>query len=113
MSTRSRQISLLFGGITLEPHSEVLSSNATRRRLMALSRSASIVVATACLLLSPGLALAQSAPATPPMKTIGKANKPELIQSLIVMNSRGATLQGDKLTLTGVTPNSIIFSDRP
>ena len=80
---------------------------------MALSRSASIVVATACLLLSPGLALAQSAPATPPMKTIGKANKPELIQSLIVMNSRGATLQGDKLTLTGVTPNSIVFSDRP
>jgi len=47
------------------------------------------------------------------MKTIGKANKPELIQSLIVMNSRGATLQGDKLTLTGVTPNSIVFSDRP
>ncbi len=26
---------------------------------------------------------------------------------------RGATLAGDKLTLTGVAPNSIVFSDRP
>ncbi|QDW41990.1 hypothetical protein FFI89_017260 [Bradyrhizobium sp. KBS0727] len=33
--------------------------------------------------------------------------------SLFVLNSRGATLQGDTLTLTGVTPNSIIFADRP
>jgi hypothetical protein len=78
---------------------------------MTLRRAVYIVAAG--LLLSPGWALAQTAPATPPMKTIGKPNKPELIQSLIVMNSRGATLQGDKLTLTGVTPNSIIFSDRP
>ena len=29
------------------------------------------------------------------------------------MNSRGATLQGDKLTLTGVSPNAIVFADRP
>jgi hypothetical protein len=29
------------------------------------------------------------------------------------MNARGATLEGDKLTLTGMAPNSIIFSDRP
>jgi len=29
------------------------------------------------------------------------------------MNSRGATLQGDTLVLTGVTPSSIIFADRP
>ena len=33
--------------------------------------------------------------------------------SLIVMNSRGATLQGGKLVLTGMSPNSIIFADRP
>jgi hypothetical protein len=60
------------------------------------------------------LALAQTAPA-PSIKTIGKPSsaKSEFIQSLIVMNSRGATLQGDKLTLTGITPNSIIFADRP
>ena len=29
------------------------------------------------------------------------------------MNARGATLQGEKLTLTGIAPNSIIFADRP
>jgi hypothetical protein len=29
------------------------------------------------------------------------------------MNSQGATLQGDKLTLIGVAPNVIIFADRP
>ncbi|MCK1640494.1 hypothetical protein IVA95_23645 [Bradyrhizobium sp. 157] len=33
--------------------------------------------------------------------------------SLFVLNSRGATLQGDTLTLTGVSPSSIIFADRP
>ena len=33
--------------------------------------------------------------------------------SLIVLNSRGATLQGDKLTLTGISPNAIVFADRP
>ena len=29
------------------------------------------------------------------------------------MNARGASLQGGKLTLTGVAPNSIVFADRP
>jgi hypothetical protein len=45
-------------------------------------------------------------------KTIGQA-KPEIVPSLIVMNARGANLQGGKLTLTGVAPNSIVFADRP
>jgi hypothetical protein len=45
-------------------------------------------------------------------KTIGQA-KPDIVPSLIVMNSRGATLQGGKLVLTGMSPNSIIFADRP
>jgi hypothetical protein len=39
--------------------------------------------------------------------------KPEIVPSLIVMNSHGATLQGGKLTLVGVSPNVIIFADRP
>jgi len=60
---------------------------------------------------------AQTAPAPPSsMKTIGApaaAAKPEIVPSLFVLNSRGATLQGDTLTLTGVSPNSIIFADRP
>ena len=63
-------------------------------------------------------AFAQTAP-TPPsapaLKTIGvpTSAKPQIVPSLIVMNSRGATLQGNKLTLNGVSPNSIIFADRP
>jgi hypothetical protein len=63
-----------------------------------------------------GTATAQGAPAPSSMKTIGTpaaAAKSEVVPSLIVLNSRGATLQGDMLTLTGVTPNSILFADRP
>src|SRR4249919_1076867 len=62
------------------------------------------------------VALAQNAPAPSGMKTIGTpsaAAKPEIVPSLFVLNSRGATLQGDTLTLTGVMPHSIIFADRP
>jgi hypothetical protein len=64
-------------------------------------------------------ALAQNAPDIKPAqtqtKTIGVPSnaKEEIVPSLIVMNSRGATLAGDKLTLTGVSPNVIIFADRP
>jgi hypothetical protein len=60
-------------------------------------------------------ALAQNAPASSAGKTIGATSAPksEVVPSLIVLNSRGATLQGDVLTLTGVTPNSIVFADRP
>ncbi len=63
---------------------------------------------------APALALAQEAPPPhrPLEKTIGQA-RPDIVPSLIVMNSRGATLSGDTLTLTGVSPNSIVFADRP
>jgi hypothetical protein len=61
-------------------------------------------------------ALAQTTPSTPQhqplQKTIGQA-KPEIVPSLIVMNARGASLQGGKLTLSGIAPNSIVFADRP
>ena len=33
--------------------------------------------------------------------------------SLFVLNARGATLADGKLTLTGASPNSIVFADRP
>ena len=33
--------------------------------------------------------------------------------ALIVMNAAGATLADNKLTLTGIAPNAIIFADRP
>jgi hypothetical protein len=70
----------------------------------------------AILLSGTGPALAQTTQATPQhaplQKTIGQA-KPEIVPSLIVMNARAASLQGGKLTLTGVAPNSIVFADRP
>ena len=68
-----------------------------------------------------GEAFAQTAPnaiAAPAQKMIGRAiaekpEKPETVPSLIVMNSRGAIRDGAKLTLIGISPNSIIFADRP
>jgi hypothetical protein len=78
------------------------------------NRTGSMIIAL--LLCGAGPALAQTAPSTPehvPLeKTIGQAG-PDIVPSLIVMNARGASLQGGKLTLTGVAPNSIVFADRP
>src|SRR5204862_1770161 len=74
------------------------------------------ILAVLAILAGPGSAIAQNAPAAHSMKTIGTpsaAAKPEIVPSLFVLNSRGATLQGDTLVLTGVTPSSIIFADRP
>ncbi|WP_458309368.1 hypothetical protein [Bradyrhizobium sp. 195] len=62
------------------------------------------------------VALAQNAATPLTMKTIGTPStpaKPEVVPSLFVLNSRGASLQGDALVLTGVSPSSIIFADRP
>jgi hypothetical protein len=62
------------------------------------------------------IAFAQTGIAPPPhvplQKTIGQA-KTEVVPSLIVFNSRGVSLQGGKLVLSGIAPNSIIFADRP
>jgi len=71
-----------------------------------------ICMALAGLLFVPQLAFAQDAIGAPAQKQIG-ATKTEMVPSLIVMNARGATLQGDTLTLNGVSPNSIVFADRP
>lgn len=66
---------------------------------------------------TPGFTLAQTTPVAPPhvplQKTIGGIAKTEVVPSLIVFNSRGVSLQGNKLVLTGVSPNSIVFADRP
>jgi hypothetical protein len=82
--------------------------------LMMKNRTGCIIIAL--LLCGAAPALAQTTPSTPQhmplQKTIGQA-KPEIVPSLIVINARGASLQGGKLTLTGVAPNSIVFADRP
>jgi hypothetical protein len=86
-----------------------------RSEIMKFSRSACALTFAASLLIAAGAASAQNAstpPHVPLQKTIGQS-KPEVVPSLIVLNSRGVSLQGNKLVLTGVTPNSIIFADRP
>ena len=76
----------------------------------------SLAVAITGILLASQSSFAQSATAIPPhvplQKTIGQS-KTEVVPSLIVFNSRGASLQGDKLVLSGIMPNSIVFADRP
>lgn len=58
---------------------------------------------------------AQTVPTQGAVRPIGVASnaKPEIVPSLIVLNARGATLQGSTLTLQGVASNAIIFADRP
>ena len=72
-------------------------------------------------LLAPGLALAQMpAPSTtssaitaPAQKTIGTPSTRKHSSSLIVVNARGAKLQGQTLTLEGVSPSAVFFTTRP
>ena len=75
----------------------------------------SLCAGFAALFAAPLAASAQDAIAAPAQKTIGQpqSTKGAMIPSLAVINSRGATLQGDILTMTGVGSNSIVFADRP
>ena len=59
-------------------------------------------------------ALAQdSTPHVPLQKTIGTVTATGPVPSLAVLNADGATLADGKLVLTGLSPNSIVFADRP
>jgi hypothetical protein len=84
---------------------------------MILKRTTFLIMTIAGLLCGSGGAFAQTAaPAHVPLqKSIGQTTKEQsqVYPSLIVFNSRGASLQGGKLTLTGVSPNAIVFADRP
>jgi hypothetical protein len=83
---------------------------------MSNARNISLALATAGLLCASQSVFAQSATSIPPhvplQKTIGQA-KTEVVPSLIVFNSHGANLQGDKLVLSGISANAIVFADRP
>ena len=72
------------------------------------------LIAAALITSLGGSAFAQSSPPphVPLQKTIGAA-KPQVVPSLFVLNSKGAALQNGKLTLTGISPNAIVFADRP
>jgi hypothetical protein len=67
------------------------------------------------LLWTPAMAGAQTpTPAAQSASAPGKSSvKVDMVPSLFVMNARGASLQGQTLTLAGVSPTSIVFADRP
>src|SRR5438477_7036361 len=67
------------------------------------------------LLWMPVMASAQAPTAAAPSASApGKSSlKVDMVPSLFVMNARGASLQGQTLTLSGVSPTSIVFADRP
>ena len=69
----------------------------------------------AALLCAPVLANAQApTTAAPSASAPGKSSvKVDMVPSLFVMNAHGASLQGQTLTLAGVSPTSIVFADRP
>jgi hypothetical protein len=79
---------------------------------MTLNRIACVVIALASLAFVLAPASAEDAISHPAKKPIGPTTN-EMIPSLAVLNAHGATLEGNKLTLTGVAPNSIVFADRP
>jgi hypothetical protein len=79
---------------------------------MKIIHTARMLMSVAALLAAPAIAFSQDAISEPAQKTIG-VGKPKMVPSLIVLNARGATLQGSKLTLIGVSANSIMFADRP
>jgi hypothetical protein len=78
----------------------------------------------AALLLAPAVALAQAptAPSAqtatnaithPAQKTIGVPAQRQYSTALIVLNARGAKLDGQKLVLEGVMPSATLFTSRP
>jgi hypothetical protein len=71
-------------------------------------------LATAAALLGLSLPAGAQTPAAPQApKTIGSPQQPQIVPSMIVLNARAAKLEGQKLTLDGISPNAIIFADRP
>src|SRR6516162_5874650 len=78
---------------------------------MAIKRTLCLAIVATGILCAP--TFAQTPPQHVPLqKTIGHPQT-EVVPSLIVLNARGATLQTGKLVLTGVSPNAIVFADRP
>ena len=89
-------------------------------KAMSVRRTTMALMTAVALVGAPGSVFAQGTATAPPdapaLKTIGVPSKPQAAKvepSLIVMNAAGATLADNKLTLTGLAPNAVIFADRP
>jgi hypothetical protein len=83
---------------------------------MSTKRRASNFLVIGSLLFAPTFAQSQDAPTKPHVpleKTIGQVTPTGPVPSLAVLNAAGAKLESGKLTLVGVSPNAIVFADRP
>jgi hypothetical protein len=87
---------------------------------MSAHKAVAALMITLILAGVPGSVFAQgatTAPSNAPReKTIGVPSSQEAAKvepALIVMNATGAILADNKLTLTGLAPNAVIFADRP
>lgn len=70
-----------------------------------------ILALTAVTGLATGVAAQTSSQS--PAKTIGRPQQTQVVPSMIVLNANAAKLAGTTLTLEGVSPNAIVFADRP
>ncbi|MBI2737032.1 MAG: hypothetical protein HYX38_10870 [Rhodospirillales bacterium] len=81
------------------------------RFLALLGAVAALPVVVASLPAAAQTAAPTTSPGAP--KVIGQPQQPRVVPSMIVLNAKGAKLGGGKLVLEGVSPNAIIFADRP
>lgn len=81
------------------------------RFLAALATATLVATSALAQAPTPPTHAAPTAAGTP--KVIGKPQQPRLVPSMIVLNAKGARLGGGKLVLEGVSPNAIVFADRP
>lgn len=82
---------------------------------MTVKHIAFAIGAMAVLICGIEVSAADDAITAPAQKTIGAtvASKSQMVPSLAVLNSGGAKLSGNLLTMSDVAPNSIVFADRP
>lgn len=75
-----------------------------------------VLISVGLVVLSTAGGLAQQSPGKPHVplqKTIGVPYADRPVPSLAVLNAAGARLEGGKLVLSGVSPTTIVFADRP
>ncbi|MBD9626450.1 hypothetical protein IB279_26245 [Ensifer sp. ENS06] len=83
---------------------------------MKINHVAGLIAVIGGLALAANAALAQDSTKrqhVPLGKAIGTVAPTGPVPSLAVINSEGAKIDGEKLVLTGVSANSIVFADRP
>lgn len=82
---------------------------------MTIKAAAAAAFAAGFIVAGASAAQAQDAkkPHVPLEKSIGQPQATAPVPSLAVINAAGAKLEGGKLVLSGVSPNTIVFADRP